>query len=159
MTPASISRGNNLDFTKMAKALTFSRNTQSNRQPVRTRREIDEPCAEETSPFPISFSFFLSFSLFTTTTTAKSPPINSRDGSGRSSNQSKSIDCPKGESRLRRGGAGGVVGGGEKVSSSLWKESDMKYGLTSPPRREYGLRYSLPRLTVQEEDEALTFRS
>lgn len=121
--------------------------------------KLTNPVQRKHHPFLFLFSFFLSFSLFTTTTTAKSPPINSRDGSGRSSNQSKSIDCPKGESRLRRGGAGGVVGGGEKVSSSLWKESDMKYGLTSPPRREYGLRYSLPRLTVQEEDEALTFRS
>lgn len=79
-------------------------------------------------------------SLFTTTATAKSPPINSRDGSGRSPNQSTSIDCPKGESRLRRG---------VKVSSLLWRESDMKYALTSPPRREYWLRSSLPSLTVQ----------
>lgn len=28
----------------------------------------------------------------------------------------------------------------------------MKYGLTSPPRREHWLRFSLPSLTVQEEE-------
>lgn len=53
LTPVSIRRGNNLDFTKWQKPLTFSRNTQSNRQPARTRREIDEPCARQTSPFPL----------------------------------------------------------------------------------------------------------
>lgn len=132
----------------MTKALTFSRNTQSNRQPVRKIREIGEPCAERTSPpfFPVFFFPCLA----TATNNSKEPLIKSRDGSGRSSNQSKSIDCPKRESRLRGG-----VRGGEKVSSSLWSESDMNYGLTSPLLHEYWLRLSLPCLTVQEEDRLL----
>lgn len=132
----------------MTKALTFSRNTQSNRQPVRKIREIGEPCAERTSPPFFLFSFFPC--LATATNNSKEPLIKSRDGSGRSSNQSKSIDYPKGESRLRGG-----VRWGEKVSSSLWSESDMNYGLTSPLRHEYWLRWSLPCLTVQEEDRLL----
>lgn len=132
----------------MTKALTFSRNTQSNRQPVRKIREIGEPCAERTSP-PF-FSVFFFPCLATATNNSKEPLIKSRDGSGRSSNQSKSIDCPKRESRLRGG-----VRGGEKVSSSLWSESDMNYGLTSPLLHEYWLRLSLPCLTVQEEDRLL----
>lgn len=61
-------------------------------------------CRANITPF---FSVFFFPCLATATNNSKEPLIKSRDGSGRSSNQSKSIDCPKRESRLR----GGVWGG------------------------------------------------
>lgn len=134
-----------------ARPITLTSHNDKKHSPFRaTHNRTDNQCgqdAELTNPVQSKHHpFFLFPPLFTTTTTAATVET-APDALQIRVNP---LIAPRGESRLRRG---------VKVSSSLWMESDMKYGQTSPPRHEHWLRFSLPCLTVPEEEEALTFRS
>lgn len=125
-----------ITLTSLNDKLTFSRSKQSNRQPARKRREIGEPCAKQTSPlltvFYLSSLFFPPPRCLQAQQQQKQPLSQTVDTdaqirvnpliapSPKKQNRRKSLEVEKGLDK-------------KKVSSSQLIESDMKYGLTSPP--------------------------